>query len=107
MANAEKGEIKEWTLKLIRTPKDLLAVPLFANHVIVSNTPNEFILHFVYIDADKAEEAAKSQAAELEVSVVVSVGLSPDSTKNFLVALQDNIGKFQKKLALMQKESEG
>ena len=107
MANAEEGEMKKWTIKLIRAPKDPLEVPLFANHVIVSHTPNEFLLHFVYVDIDKAEEAAKSQADELEVPVAVSVSLSPGVTRDFLKALQENIGKFQEKLALMQKESEG
>lgn len=105
MANAEEGKVQEKVIKLIRVQKDPFEVPLFANHVIISHTPHEFLLHFVYLDTDKMEAVVKSQAAEVEVPVVVSVGLSPDCTKNFLEALQDNFDKFQTKASMIKKIS--
>lgn len=109
MANAEEGKVQEKTIKLIRVHKDPFEMPLFANHVIVSHTPHEFLLHFVYLDTEKMEEAVKSQAAEVEVEVpvVVSVGLSPDSTNNFLEALQDNFDKFQTKASMIKEIRKG
>jgi len=80
MNNDKKNNINEISIEL----KEDIAQGIYSNLVIISHSPTEFVLDFVRIMPGIPKAEVKSR-----------IILTPEHAKRFLMALGDNIAKYE------------
>lgn len=80
----EQKEIKEQQIQI--EIDDLTAQGVYSNLAIISHSPDEFILDFIFIQPQVPK-------AKVRARVITS----PGHIKRFLAALQENIKKYEEK----------
>ncbi|MCX7910314.1 MAG: DUF3467 domain-containing protein [Endomicrobia bacterium] len=88
----EQKEIKEQQIQI--EIDDLTAQGVYSNLAVISHSPDEFILDFIFIQPQVPK-------AKVRARVVTS----PGHIKRFLAALQDNIKKYEEKFGEIKTES--
>ncbi|MEN3013988.1 MAG: DUF3467 domain-containing protein [Endomicrobiia bacterium] len=87
----EEKEIKDQQIQI--EIDDLTAQGVYSNLAIISHSPDEFILDFIFIQPQVPK-------AKVRARVITS----PGHIKRFLSALQDNIKKYEEKFGEIKTE---
>jgi len=80
MNNDKKNNVNEISIEL----KEEIAQGVYSNLVIISHSPTEFVLDFIRIMPGIPKAEVKSR-----------IILTPEHAKRFLMALEDNIAKYE------------
>jgi hypothetical protein len=90
MENQNKGQQLE-----IELSKEV-ADGIYSNLVMIAHSPSEFVFDFINMLPGKPK-----------ANVVSRVVLTPEHSKRLLLALQDNIAKYEKQFGKIQDKAQG